>query len=304
VTLSLDALQVIDAIDRNGSFAAAAAELHRVPSALTYTVRRLEEGLGVALFDRGGNRATLTEAGRAVLAQGRPILRAAAELEATVQRVATGWETELRVAVDGLVPVTWLYPLVARFSEAQPQVRLRLREECLAGVWEALVDGRADLVIGATGEAPAGGGYALRPMGEARFDFATAPDHPLAALERPLAAEDIRPYRAVAVADTARNRPVRTHGLQEGQPVLTVPDLDAKLAAQAAGLGVGYLPRHAANPWYRAGDLRPLPLADPPAAEPLYMAWRTPVRGRALAWFLEALDPPDELAAALAAGPL
>lgn len=301
MTLSLEGLEVLDAIDRRGSFAGAAAELHRVPSAVTYTVRRLEEGLGVALFDRTGNRATLTEAGRAVLEEGRPILRAAADLEDTVRRVATGWETELRVAVDGLLPVEWLYPLLGRFHAEQPQVAVRLQKEFLAGVWEALAEGRADLAIGATGEAPAGGSYGVRPMGEARLDFAASPDHPLAALGRPLTADDIRPHRAVAVADTARRGPVRTHGLQEGQPVVTVPDMEAKIAAQAAGLGVGHLPRHVAGPFYRDGRLRALPLADPPRPAPLYLAWRRPVRGRALAWFLEALDPPEELARALAA---
>ena len=57
--LSLDALQVLDAIDRRGSFAAAAEELHRVPSAITYSVQQVEEGLDVLLFDRGGHRAKL-----------------------------------------------------------------------------------------------------------------------------------------------------------------------------------------------------------------------------------------------------
>ncbi|MFB6259909.1 MAG: LysR substrate-binding domain-containing protein, partial [Thiohalorhabdaceae bacterium] len=231
----------------------------------------------------------------------REILRAAADLEDTVRRVATGWETELRVAVDGLLPVEWLYPLLGRFHAEQPQVAVRLQKEFLAGVWEALAEGRADLAIGATGEAPAGGSYSVRPMGEARFDFAASPDHPLAAVDRPLTADDIRPHRAVAVADTARSGPVRTPGLQEGQPVLTVPDMAAKIAAQAAGLGVGHLPRHVAAPIYRDGRLRPLPLADPPRPAPLYLAWRRPVRGRALAWFLEALDPPDELTQPLAA---
>ena len=54
--LSLDALQALDAIARNGSFARAAAELHRVPSALTYTIQQLESDLGLALFDRDGRR--------------------------------------------------------------------------------------------------------------------------------------------------------------------------------------------------------------------------------------------------------
>ena len=50
--LTLEALRVMDAIDRRGSFAAAADELGRVPSALSYTMQKLEEELDVVLFDR------------------------------------------------------------------------------------------------------------------------------------------------------------------------------------------------------------------------------------------------------------
>ena len=50
--ITLDALQTLDAIERRHSFAAAAEELHRVPSAVSYTINKLEEDLGVALFDR------------------------------------------------------------------------------------------------------------------------------------------------------------------------------------------------------------------------------------------------------------
>ena len=99
--LSLEALQILDAIDRRGSFAGAAKVLYKVPSTISYTVAKLEEDLGVQLFDRVGPRAELTEAGRALLDEGRHLLRAARELELRVRRVASGWETELTLAVDG-----------------------------------------------------------------------------------------------------------------------------------------------------------------------------------------------------------
>src|SRR5690242_17665331 len=107
--LSLESLQVLDAIDRKGSFAAAADDLHRVPSAITYSVRQLEEALGVDLFDRSGHRAVLTDAGRELLAEGRRLLRAAADLECRVQQVARGWESELRIAIDTVIGVARLY---------------------------------------------------------------------------------------------------------------------------------------------------------------------------------------------------
>ena len=89
--INLDGLQVLDAIVREGSFAAAAEALHRVPSSVTYAVRRLEESLGVSLFDRGGHRAELTAAGEALLREGRDLLQMADALGRNVQRVAKSY---------------------------------------------------------------------------------------------------------------------------------------------------------------------------------------------------------------------
>ena len=61
--ITLDLLKVLDAIDQRGSFAAAAQALHKVPSALTYTIQKVEQDLGLKLFDRSGHRAKLTAAG-------------------------------------------------------------------------------------------------------------------------------------------------------------------------------------------------------------------------------------------------
>jgi DNA-binding transcriptional LysR family regulator len=74
--LSLDAIEIIDAIDRGGSFAAAAEALHKVPSTISYTVAKLEEQLGFPLFLRRGARASrLTPAGSELLNEGRWLLR-------------------------------------------------------------------------------------------------------------------------------------------------------------------------------------------------------------------------------------
>src|SRR6476646_9807874 len=129
--LSLDGLLVLDAIARKGNFAAAAEELHRVPSAITYTVQKLEQDLGVTLFDRSGHRARLTAAGEELLKEGRHLLRAAVDIECRVQRVAKGWETELRIAYDDVIPASRLCPLVTEFYAQGGGTRLRLGTEVL-----------------------------------------------------------------------------------------------------------------------------------------------------------------------------
>src|SRR5258708_35420419 len=156
MSLTLESLQVLDAIDRKGSFAAAAEDLHRVPSAITYSIRQLEESLGIDLFDRSGHRAVLNAAGRELLSEGRRLLRAAADLECRVQQVAKGWESELRIAVDTIVGLDRLFGLAGEFYEQRSGTRLRFSHEVLGGTADALASGRPDFAIGAAGAVPAG----------------------------------------------------------------------------------------------------------------------------------------------------
>lgn len=290
--LSLDAIEVLDAIDRKGSFAAASSELHRVPSAITYSVRQLEEALGIELFDRKGHRAVLTAAGRELLAEGRRLLSAAADLECRVQQVANGWESELRIAVDTIIGMGKLYRQVEDFYREATGTRLRLSSEVLGGTWDALASGRADLVIGASGDPPAGRTYATRPIGRVHMEFAAAPFHPICEEQLPLVDATILRHRAVSVADTSRLLPPRTVGLLSGQDTLTVPSMEAKAAAQVAGLGVGFLPRWVAEREAAAGRLRILPVVGARQGSDVLAAWRPGQEGKALQWFVQRLEDP------------
>ncbi len=288
--LSLDGLLVLDAIARKGSFAAAAEELHRVPSAITYTVQKLEQDLGVTLFDRSGHRARLTAAGEELLKEGRHLLRAAVDLECRVQRVAKGWETELRVAYDEVISPDRLAPLVAEFYEQGSGTRLRFGAEVLGGCWDALVSGRADLAVGAPSDPPLEAGYTVRPMGEIEWVFAVAPVHPLAALGRPVSVSDTVATRVVIVADSSRNLPPRNSGLPPGPDSLIVSSLQAKLDYQIAGLGVGFLPAHIAAPALADGRLVKLEVEEPKARTRVHFAWRPRDAGKAVKWWVAKLE--------------
>lgn len=294
--LSLDALQILDAIDRRGSFAAAGKALHKVPSTISYTVSKLEEDLGVQLFDRVGPRAHLTPAGEALLEEGRHLLRAARELEMRVRRVASGWEAELTVAVDSMFVPALLAEDVRAFNAVAEQTRMRLISESLSGTWEALLDRRADLLVGAAGEGPSGGGYVVEPMGVVRFVFAVAPSHPLAAAPEPLGREQLATHCAIAVADSARRLLPRTVGLLMGQETVTVPDMVSKFRLQCAGLGFGFLPEPYVQRAVAQGRLVIKQVEEPKPDETFWLAWRTGEEGAALRWWRERMQRPEVLA--------
>ncbi len=289
IKLSLESLEVLDAIARKGSFAAAAESLFRVPSAVTYTVRKLEEDLGVALFNRAGHRAELTEAGAELLREGRCLLNAASEIESRVKRIANGVETELNLAVTDLFNITALFPILEKFYTQNFGTRLKIIREVYGGSWDALITGRADISIGAPGEGPSGGGYSTTTIGVLKFHYAVAAQHPLADNPEPLQNEDILQYRSISAADSSRNLAPRTSGILTGQDVLTVPDMRTKLQAQIAGLGVGYLPKALAEEYAATGHLIIKEVAEPKPETTTYMAWRGK-GGKAQQWLLKELQ--------------
>src|SRR5687768_16840573 len=118
--LTPEALTMMDVIARTGSFAAAARELGKVPSALTYNVRQLEDALDVLLFDRRSRQARLTAAGEELLNEGRRLLEQMDAVANRVKRVATGWETQLTIAVDGVMSSITMLELCDAFFALRP----------------------------------------------------------------------------------------------------------------------------------------------------------------------------------------
>jgi DNA-binding transcriptional LysR family regulator len=282
--LSLEALQIVDAIDRRGSFSAAGKELHRVPSTISYTVGKLEDDLGVQVFERNGPRVELTRAGRELLKEGRYLLKAALDLEHRVRRVASGWETELALGIDSMFSAVALDPDVRAFYEVAQQTRLRIVQEALSGTWEALLDRRVDVLVGAPGDGPAGGGYVSHPMGSIKFVFAVA--------QGKLGRNDLQHHRAIVMSDSARQMAPRTVGLLLGQDTLTVPTMHAKFQYQLAGLGFGFLPEPCARKAIAEGKLVEKEVEEPKPDETFYLAWRTGEEGAALGWWVKRMRQP------------
>ena len=225
--LTLEALRVMDAIDRRGSFAAAADELGRVPSALSYTMQKLEEELDVVLFDRSGHRTKFTNVGRMLLERGRVLLEAADKLTTDAEALARGWETHLTIVTEALVPTPAFFPLIDKLA-AKANTQLAIITEVLAGAWERLEQGRADIVIAPDMHFRSSSEINSRKLYTLMNVYVAAPDHPIHQEPEPLSEVTRVKYRGIAVADTARERPVLTVQLLDKQPRLTVSTIEDK----------------------------------------------------------------------------
>ncbi|SFR86189.1 transcriptional regulator, LysR family [Marinobacter daqiaonensis] len=291
--ITVDALKVLDAIERRGSFAGAASELFRVPSAISYTIQKLEEDLGVEIFDRSGHRATLTPAGRYLLKEGRALLEATEALAHTTRQVAQGWETRLKIGFNSLLPAEVMFPAIRQFYELGIPVEVQLVEEVFAGTWDALQSRRVDLAVGADQISRPAGSFSTRKLGKVVWAFAVSPDHPLTRCDHLLTEQDIARYPAAVAADSSRRLPAGSAGIFRRQQTLTVSGMAQKIALQEAGLGVGWLPRHRIRHQLEKGQLVELGVDTPREPMAVHLARHSEDQGKALLWFWERLSQPE-----------
>jgi DNA-binding transcriptional LysR family regulator len=238
-----------------GGFAQAAAAAHRSQSTLSYSLRRLQEQLGLRLLEIQGRRAVLTPAGAALLERARHLLREMAALEQLANSLGQGWEPELRLVVDAAFPGDLLLRILAELKAACGETRLSLTDAVLSGAEENITAGTADLVV--TTRVPGGalGDFLL----EVEFVAVARHDHPLLREGRALTVEDLMPHTQAVIRDSGTAQP-RDEGWLGSVHRWTVSSLEASVAAVAAGLAFAWLPAHAIAPRLASGELRPLPL--------------------------------------------
>lgn len=299
--LSQDELALLEAIRDSGSLSRAAARLGKAPSTVSHAVRQLETRFDALLFDRRRYRLQLTPAGQLLALEAARLMQDVARLTQRVKQIAGGWEDRLWIVTEELLEFETLLPLIHDFDALKSGVSLRMTHEVLGGTWEALRDGRADLVVGATNEPPAIPRLRWLELGVMEWVFAISPRHPLARAREPLEREVISAHRAVVVADSSRRTDIRSYGVLGGQASLAVPNMHAKILAQRDGLGVGWLPRQRAATLLKRGELIEKRTADPREPNTLYVGWRGDHQGRALEWWVEQFRSP-RLASRLVTG--
>ena len=238
---TLDQLQVFLAVADAGSFSAAARQLNRAQSVVSYTIGNLESQLGVTLFDRTGTRQPrLTEEGRAMLTDARRIVGDLQVMRAKVRSMHQGLEAELSVAISVLVPTGALLAVLRDFQRQFPSVSLRLEVGELGRLVELVMSGKATIGIGG---APTRQDDTLiiDRIGHNFLLPVAAADHPLAARRGTLSLQDVREETQIVVSDASEMTSGRDFNVLSFK-TWRVSDMATKHQLIRGGLGWGGLP--------------------------------------------------------------
>lgn len=248
--LPLPMLRAFEAAGRNGSFRAAAQELNLTPSAVSHAIRKLEETLGVKLFQRSARSIQLSPEGEALLGH---ISRGFEEIRHGLELVSTRGPSLLRLHCAPSFAAQWLTPRLAQFFAEYPQVDIRLAANTDYTRFETN-EFDADIVYGK----PGAEGVIVIPLGKELLtplctpEMAAGISRPADLCRYPLIQSDYKKIRWPTWFKANGLAPPSPQGSRFDRSFLA-------LAAAAAGLGVALESTRLAEPEMSSGRLvRPL----------------------------------------------
>lgn len=274
-TLDRAHLEIVRAVDRQGSLTAAAGQLHLTQSALSHTVRKLEDQFGLAIWYREGRNLRPTQAGEYLLAVANRVLSQFEYAETQLKQFARGERGALRFGMECHPCHQWLLKIVSPYLAAWPRVDVDVIQKFQFGGIGALFGHEIDMLV--TPDPLFKAGLIFEPVFDYEQVLVVGLSHPLreAAWVSPqqLANETLITY------------PVSTDRLDIYTQFLTpagaspkrhklIETTDIMLQMIASGRGVGALPRWLVEEQAARFDVAPVQLGPEGIAKHIYLGYR------------------------------
>jgi DNA-binding transcriptional LysR family regulator len=238
--MTLDQLQVLQAIVKSGSFRAASQELHRAQSAVSYAVGSLETELGFKLFSRDQYRPQLTPQGRAFLKKADDLILQYGELSETAEFLKRGHEPIIRLAVSVLFPLPSLVSALKEFTAKYPQTEIKILQDVLDAD-EMLLSGEADLALGHVFNDQSL--LVTEDLMTISMLSVCSAKHPLAKFKGKAPESELIKYPQI-ITSSSRKNSTRSGGILNPDNVISVQNYATKKALLLGGLGWGNMPEH------------------------------------------------------------
>ncbi|MGA3162570.1 MAG: LysR family transcriptional regulator [Terracidiphilus sp.] len=250
---TLDEWEILHAVVQLGGFAQAAEQLNRSQSTISYAVARLQEQLGITLFEQKGRKAHLTEAGRVLLAGAEPHLTGFHQLEQRARSLASGGQSEIRLSVDTIFPNERLFAALTEFARSFPYVHLKLRQTTFLSADSEFSAHNAHLCVAGLMSRE----YFVKPILDIRMLAVARRDHPLSSLKREVSRIDMMQHMLVIIEGIGASNTKR-QPRSPAQRFMPVSTIEAAIDAVRSGFSFGWLPVYRIQPYLDSAEFCPL----------------------------------------------
>ncbi|MDF2153019.1 LysR family transcriptional regulator [Vibrio sp. CAU 1672] len=237
---TLEQWQTLRAIDQAGSIQAAALLLNKSHTTLIYSVKKLENQLGIKLLEIRGRKAVLTEHGMMILRRAQSMLDQAYELEMLSEQLKRGVESQITLSMDHLCDPSWVYVPLSAFLSQNNTTSVQIIETSLSKTTQMVVNQQADIAII---NLPITN-YPAEAFGTTTMLPVIAQHHPLA-LQQSVSLADFATTCQIVVRDLGESEPDKQDvGWLRARQRITVDNFDHALQAVEQGVGFCRLPAH------------------------------------------------------------
>jgi DNA-binding transcriptional LysR family regulator len=247
--INLDHLNAFVTVAEIGGVNSAAEVLFKSPSTISHALRKLQDRLGLVLFEQQGRKLVLTEVGVTVLKQAKIVLAEKQALLNIATHLQQDYRGEIKIAVDTICPHPLLLNALSKFTEQFPMCHIKLYEGVLSGAEEQLLNGKADVCIA----------YRIPQgfLGERFIEIPFIPvvhaDHALAQ-QTSITSRTLMQHRQVVISDSGSRNTVDL-GWLEAPLRWTVSNMYTAIEIVCSGMAFGWIPEHLINDKLVSGEL-------------------------------------------------
>ncbi|MGA7750867.1 MAG: hydrogen peroxide-inducible genes activator [Gallionella sp.] len=273
--MTLNELRYIVAVARERNFRRAAEKSFISQPALSLAIQKLEEELGVQIFERGKSEVSITAIGVQIVEQAQRVLEEAAHIREIAKQGNDQLSGALRVGIIYSVGPYLLPDLIPALKKLAPNMPLEVEENITANLDALLRNGKLDVIIIAL---PYGDtGILTQPVYDEPFEVVVGNDHHWAS-RRSIKPQELPSEKVLLldsghcfsnqVAEACPDLNRKGAEIQQGTSLETIRNM------VASGLGITVLPASANSARYRSKLLKVIPFTHPVPSRRIALAWR------------------------------
>lgn len=273
--MTLNELRYIVAVQQTGSFRKAAEKVFVTQPALSLAIQKLEDELGVQIFERSRTQVSLTPVGEQIVAQAQVVLNEVTQIHDIANQGKDQLAGSLKLGAIYTVGPYLLPQLIPVLKKNAPNLTLEMEENLTANLREQLIKGNLDVIIIALPFT--GPGLTTQPLYDEDFSVVVPTNHPWAK-KKNVRTSDLTNEKVLLlssghcfsnqVREACSEFNTAIGDTQQGNSLETLRNM------VASGYGITVIPMSANTERYRSKLTRDIPFASPAPSRRIALAWR------------------------------